>query len=206
MKNKLSLESTRYCLLSPGYLQTYLDSFTKELSNKGYTNLTLQGYYGSIAHFGTWLQKRKIALEEINDCAVIKFAKHACHCYTNRRHRKISRKYIARIQRFVEYLRQKKIILPKINIPKVECSSYLQQFKESLHIRGLAPNTIAYYGYSISKLLLLLGDNPKKYNANQIRKVICNLAKQKSRCEIKKTNDSTKSIFTIFNNGKCLLS
>ena len=58
MQNQQNLQVTQDHLFSPGYLQPYLDGFINELYENGYTELTINNYYSSIAHFGAWLQKR----------------------------------------------------------------------------------------------------------------------------------------------------
>ena len=96
------------------------------------------------------------------------------------------------IQRFILFLRQENIIPPKKYFSKILLPSLLVQFKESLNCRGLSNLTIKHYEMSISELLPLLGNNPKKYNPAIIRQVICNAAKNHSISETKKLTAALK--------------
>ncbi len=48
--------------LSPGCLGPYLDKFTAELTSAGYKPLTISDYMNSVAHFGTWMHYKRIAV------------------------------------------------------------------------------------------------------------------------------------------------
>jgi integrase/recombinase XerD len=147
----------------------------------------VEGYYKSVAHFGTWLKKKHIRLKDINDNVVIAFAKHKCHCPGSRRTAKISKKYANRVQRFVLYLQQHDIIsLRRPNATKANLPPLIVKFKESLHSRGLSPITIEHYIIAILKLLPQLGSNPKKYDVAIIHRVICDFAKKCSLVATKK--------------------
>jgi len=193
MQNKLNLQVMPCRFLLPGYLQPYLDRFIKELYEKGYSKLTINGYYNSIAHFGTWLQKKSVSLEEIDYTVVEKFERHRCRCPGARRARRISHKYACRVKYFVSYLFKQEIITPKFQLMKKKTHPFLEEFKKSLISRGLSIKTIKTYEYSIQMLLPLLGRSPGKYNAKKIKQVICDVAKQKSRCQIKKLTTALKA-------------
>ncbi len=186
-EKNLEKQTDKSRLLSAGYLKQYLDTFIIELSENGYTELTVKGYEDSVSHFATWLQKKNISLESISDKVISDFAKHHCRCPGGRRDNHVSQQYANRVRRFVLYLCQKRIITFKVNPPKTLAQqSYLAKFQESLQCRGLSPRTIEQYIYSINSLLPLLGDNPKKYNSIHIRNVICDVATKSSRCVTKK--------------------
>ena len=50
--------------LQASYLRQHFEDFARELEVRGHTRLTIQGYAGSIAHFGYWAQQqvRKVSL------------------------------------------------------------------------------------------------------------------------------------------------
>jgi len=110
MQTKLNPSVTQHHLFLPGYLQSYLDMFIKELYEKGYTELTINTYYISIAHFGSWLQKENISLREINNATVNSFEKHHCCCLVARRINKMSLRYARRVKHFILYLTKQGII------------------------------------------------------------------------------------------------
>ncbi len=188
MKNRLKTQESNRCFLSAGHLQPYLDSFTGELSNKGYKVLTINSYYNSVAHLAIWLKKKHVAIENIDNTVLDKFEKHKCHCPGGRKGCSISSKYADRARRFVEYLFHQGIISSEINLSDTEKKELhiVEKFKTSLQNRGLSDRTIATYEYSICKLLPILGNDTRNYSAKKIRQTICDIAKKSSCCELKK--------------------
>lgn len=189
--------------LLPGYLQPYLDSFSAALSQQGYTALTIEGYYGSVAHFGAWLHKQSISLKDVNDTVVDTFSEHRCHCPGGRHIKKVSRTYVARVRRFISYLQQQGIIsspeLIHIPVPLI-----LVKFKNMLLSRGLAPTTIKNHMMALSQLLPLLGNNLDQYDPGLVRQVIFIIAKKCSIPVIKKLTTTLRAyLHFLAVEGKC---
>ena len=67
MKVRAPANTDHHRFLLPDYVQPYLNCFTNDLSQQGYTVLTIENYYGSIAHFSTWLHKQDIPLKDMSD-------------------------------------------------------------------------------------------------------------------------------------------
>lgn len=186
MNTYSNTKKDNYHSLSEKHLPSYLGDFVKDLSKKGYTDFTIKIYFNSITHFCTWLHRKGMSVKKINRNVVSNFAEHHCHCPGIRKTKKISRKYLARVLRFVFYLSQQHIISYKQNSSPKLLSPYLKKFRESLQDRGLALQTTKNYMRAMNTLLPLLGNNPRKYDAIRIQKVICHLAKKKSRPELKR--------------------
>lgn len=172
-------------LLSSHFLEPHLIAFSQGLSNQGFTSLTIRGYIDSISHFGTWLHKKAISLEEVDRDVVLNFAKHRCYCPGGRKKRSVSGKYVKRVQRFINYLDQHGVICLQPTITKNPLPSLLLRFSEHLRLRGLSVKTIAKYERSLSKLLPLLGDDPQEYDIKTVRQTIGKSAKQHSLPETK---------------------
>ncbi len=192
MKNRHRSLKNNCGPLFPIYYEQHFGAFIKNLYSNGYTKFTIDGYHGSVKHFGIWLKRNSIPLKKINDNVISIFSKHHCRCIGKRKGNKVSYKYVNRIRNFVSYLIQKKFILQKNNSPKIQ-SSLLVKFKKSLHLRGLASITIMHYERSITELLSLLGGNPKKYNSTIIRRVICDAAKKYSLPATKKLTTALRA-------------
>lgn len=90
--------------LQAGYLRRHFDGFARELAAIGYTPLTIQGYAGSIAHFGCWAQRKDLAIADWSRDVVVDFAHHRCRCPGGRRLTRVSKKYARRVKRFIIYL------------------------------------------------------------------------------------------------------
>ena len=96
--------------LQAGYIRRYFDDFAFELETVGYTYLTIQGYAGSIAHFGYWAQQKDLAVDDWSRDSVAEFAQHRCRCPGVRRFPRVSKKYSKRVRRFIIYLERQKVI------------------------------------------------------------------------------------------------
>ena len=79
--------------LQAEYLRRYFDDFARELETMGYTQLTIQGYAGSIVHFGYWAKQKGLALQDWSRNAIADFARHRCRCPGRRRFECVSKKY-----------------------------------------------------------------------------------------------------------------
>lgn len=193
MNTKLELSLSNKRFLIPGYLMPHLIAFTDKLSSRGFTPLTIRGYFDAVAHFGTWIQKRGVPIKDINYDVVADFSRHRCFCPGGRKKHSVSLKYVKRVKRFVTYLSHKGVI----DIPhcpsKILPPSIVVRFCEHMRQRGLARTTIATYEYSILTLLPLLGSSPEKYNTTLIRNVICDFSLQHSCCETKKLTTALRA-------------
>ena len=159
--------------LSPGCLGPYLDKFAAELASAGYTTLSVSNYQQSIAHFGTWLERKRISIGDIDGAVVAAFADHRCRCPGGRRQKKLSRRYVARVQRFVHYLSQQGLVDVAQKKAKDVHPSLVVAFSHWMHRhRGVSPRTIERYVRCIVSLLPILGHDPALYDAAGVRKAI----------------------------------
>lgn len=184
MQNRKQSTNHHRFLLPSNDLKPYLDRFIKKLSIQGYTDLSIENYYNSIAHFSIWLQKKSIPLKKVNNTTIEKFAKHHCHCTCFSVKNKMSHRYVNRIRCFVSYLYEKKILIKKGSSKAP--SPLIVKFIQFLHTLGLTPATIKIYEISISKLLPLLGNNPKKYNSKIVQNAAYKASKQYNLSALKR--------------------
>ncbi|MEY8199514.1 MAG: tyrosine-type recombinase/integrase [Colwellia sp.] len=177
-KSKKQLNARRF--LNPECLEQYLIPFTEELAQKGFTSLTIAGYFDGVAHFGTWLKKQGKQINDIDLNCTDDFAKHRCNCPGGRQTEILSKKYVKRVLKFVIYLDKKGVIdlgtAPYKSIPPL-----IALFSEYLHQRGLSPLTIKKYQASVSILIPKLGSSTEKYEPTLIQQVICDLTQPLSR-------------------------
>src|SRR5215510_3662878 len=87
-----------------GDLGPALVDFAQHLSGLGYTPLMVTGFHASARHFAQWLVLTNGAVSNINDAVIYRFARHRCRCSGARRAKNISREYVSRVRRFVEFL------------------------------------------------------------------------------------------------------
>jgi site-specific recombinase XerD len=168
--------------MNAGAMAPLVEKFADHLVGLGHTRLTVSGLSDSARHFGDWLCRVGIATSEINDIAVAEFAHHRCQCPGGRHGSLVSRRYMHRVRRFVLFL---------VEIGAVECVGWTRtalpedprviEFQEWLRRhRGLSERTLQLRGHVLGRLLPALGDDPTKYDAALIRRVILEEAGQSS--------------------------
>jgi site-specific recombinase XerD len=206
MNNQKQSDEADFHFLNPGCLTPYLDGFISELKASGYAPLCINNYWQSIAHLGAWLHSESISLSNLNEQTLTAFADHSCACQGGRKHKKLSRKYVARVRRFVCHLIQYGIIdycekryenaLP---VRIIEFGHWM------LHHRGLSPRTIESYKRSLLPLLSMLGEDSAQYDASSIRQAIEFKARQYSTATTKKFATALRTYLRFLSSqGYCL--
>ncbi len=152
----------------------YLESFAAEMASVGYTPLTIGGYLDSAIHFGGWLKAQGLSLVDIDEKIVKTFGAHRCQCPGHRSHHSVSRSYIARVRRFVQYLAQQGVVRTAVD-SAAEGPSPLFAFREwLLQHRGLASATVDRHEHLMKRMLPALGADASHYTAATVRTVILN--------------------------------
>lgn len=158
--------------IKPGSTAPYLYGFAAQLAAAGHTRLTVNDFLVSAIHFGGWLEGTGLALTDVNDQTVKVFGTHRCGCPGGRRLKGLSRSYTARVQRFVNYLRQKGVVSVAANSTP-EIPTPLNTFRDWLLLhRGLAIPTIERHQRLITRMLPTLDPEPANYDAFSVRKVV----------------------------------
>jgi len=207
MKTTKITASGAHPFLTPGYLKQYQTTFIEILAEQGFSSLTIQAYVDSISHFGTWLQKERVALNDINDIndeIISDFSAHHCDCLGGRKKSTVSRRYVKRVIKFVDYLGANNIVPTKPESPKLLQYPQLEQFSEHLCQRGLRSSTVTGYQRYITMLLPALGNDSQLYDVSLIRSVICEAAQQCSLSESKKLTSVLRAYLRFLSiNGWC---
>lgn len=160
--------------VNAGDLAPLVKEFTHRLSNLGHTSLTVRGYEWASCHFVQWLRLSKLAVADIDDAVAARFAQHRCRCFGIRRTNSVSRGYMARVRRFLEFLGERKIVRRKTKLlSPPELDRRVLKFQDWLRQhRGIREVTIDRHGRMIMRLLPALGSSPKSWDAKLIREVI----------------------------------
>jgi site-specific recombinase XerD len=158
--------------MSVGDTARYLEGFATEMASVGYTPLTISGYLDSTIHFGGWLQDRGVSLTDINEEIVKAFGAHRCKCPGRRSYPRVSRAYLARVERFVRYIGEQGVIRSTLNsVP--QAPPILGAFREwLLQHRGLAPVTIDRHEHLLKQMLPALGADATQYTAATVRAAV----------------------------------
>jgi integrase/recombinase XerD len=158
--------------MNPGSAAPYLEAFAAQMASVGHTSLTISFYLGSAIHFGGWLEAEGLNFADINEETVTAFGAHRCECPGSRSQKRVSRDYTARVQRFVDFLRQHGAIRA-IADSTAQTPTPLRPFRDwLLGHRGLAMVTVERHERLITRMLPALGTDADEYNAASVRKVI----------------------------------
>ena len=170
--------------LDPGALRPLVDSYFDHLVSQGYREGTL-GHFGYIVrHFCYWLNRANIAIAEVNDGVVKRFAAHRCNCPGNRPSQTISAASISGARKFIAFLEQTRgIHRPAPPLGDDRLHAYVEWLRQH---RGSSETTISEYRDVINQLLPRLGPDPRKYDAALVRGVIIAESQRRSSVHMKR--------------------
>jgi hypothetical protein len=169
-----------------GDLAPLVTDFIRHLSGLGYTRLTVTGYDAAARHIAQWLSLAKIAIADIDETLVGRFARHRCRCPGIRREKHISEKYVRRGRRFVEYLGERGLVRLKATPAAPLLNHQVAEFQDWLRRhRGVSERTIDRHGRMVMRLLPALGNSLQSWDAQLVRAVIVAETKQVSRAHVK---------------------
>jgi hypothetical protein len=156
-----------------GCMQPYLQSFAEEFIARDYALLVTRDYVRAATHFGRWMGTRGIALGSLTDAVVESFGRHRCECPgTSRRGQRPSRRYVARVRRFVDYLRSLGVTSAIVPSRAPTVPALLVAFREwMVQHRGLAEPTINRNESLVSRMLPALGVRSSGHRGHQNRSI-----------------------------------
>ena len=157
-----------------GCVQQHIEGFAAELIAAGYATLPVRDYARSAAHLGRWLDSRKLGIEKLCDAVMTDFARHKCRCrLSSRRGKRLSRRYVKRVRRFVSYLVRQGLVSPLTQPNPKVVPPQLEGFRNwMIQHRGIKLRTVERYERLIEKMLPLLGSNSAEYDAALVRRVL----------------------------------
>lgn len=155
-------------------VQQRVVQFTNYLREQNYAKGTIDHYRSCCRHFVLWLQQHRIALAAIDAAVVERFAVHKCSCpgmIVQKARR--NREYLFKIQRFVRFLVTIGVI-PGAPAPvRVNKDDDLRAFRDWMRRhRGTGEQTIIDHVRTITVLLAQLGNDPGRYDAALINRVM----------------------------------
>jgi len=165
-------------------LAPWVAEFTSHLLETGHTALTVRGYDRVTRHLAYWLTLAKVAVAEIDEGVIARFARHRCRCFGRQTH--ISSYYVRRVRQVVEFLVERGIARQEATRAVPVLDRRVTQFQDWLRQhRGISERTIDRYGRMVMRLLPALGNRPRGWDAHLVREVIMAEAKRASRAYLK---------------------
>lgn len=157
-----------------GCVEPYIRDFVQGLMDAGYSLLTVRDYARSSGHLGRWMDEHDLDLEHLKDRHVAQFGSHVCACPGARRPgRSPARRYMQRVRRFVEHLRELGVITTPRRAADPTVPEVLAGFRPwMLRHRGLSQRTAARYERLVWRMLPGLGGETRDYDATLVRRVL----------------------------------
>jgi site-specific recombinase XerD len=172
--------------MEAGELAPWVAEFTRRLRQQGYTSLTVKSYDDAARHHAHWLLKAKVAVADIDESVIDRFARHRYQCPGFRSEKHLSGKYVRRVCRFIEFLGEHGLARLKVKSAPPLLDRRVAEFQEWLRRhRGITERTIDRHGRMVMRLLPALGPRPQSWDAHLVREVIVAETKQTSRAYVK---------------------
>jgi site-specific recombinase XerD len=173
--------------MEAGELAPLVDEFRRQLRQAGYTCLTVRGFDDAARHLAHWLAQSGIAVADIDEAVVGRFARHRCRCPGMRRVKHVSANYVQRVRRFIAFLGERGSVRRATEPARSQPDRRVAEYQDWLQQhRGLTSKTIDQHGRMLTRLLPALGEKPRHWTAQLVRDVIIAETKQASRCHVKK--------------------
>lgn len=145
-----------------------LHDYDGELVRAGYNPHVTRLHLHSVAHFGTWLNRKGLDIQQIDDGIVGAFERHRARCQCPRASQNHGRHVVSCIRVFVRHLRERGCVAAAEAPPQPTpiVGEFLQWMKAH---RGAVETTLASYQLYVTNLVGFLGDDPQTYTAAGLR-------------------------------------
>lgn len=172
---------THRWLMDLGPHARQVDAYQHHLFQLGHRRWTVRGYVLSARHFCHWLHLSGRRLVDVTESDVARFGAHECRCPGARR-RPPSKRRLRQVRRFVRFLAGSGVIdAPGEQTPKraPEVAAWLDWLGRH---KGLTALTLERYEHALQKLLPLIGANPARYDAANLRSAFTGRCSSEGYC------------------------
>ncbi len=167
-------------ILHPGELDEglrLLEEFLAQCAAQGYAPDSLMGYRSACRHVLVWLHQSRIPMKRMDAEVLARFVEHDCVCpgpFESLRKRLSGARYIYPVELFSRFLAARGVLPSPVSTTTDESvDEGLAAFGEWLRRhRGTGEVTTRRYLGFVSSMLTHLGDDPRRYDAALVRKVL----------------------------------
>ena len=152
-----------------------LEGFARQLCRIGYSTFTAKGHVRVAEHFAYWTDQEGIAPAALNQSSIENFEHHLCRCQCPRYGRKSAgNRPRGSVHLFLKYLCDAGIATDSADYCRtVQEPVLLGRFQEWMRQqRGTSNGTLHTYSLSIRDLLKTVGDDPPRFDAQNLRKFV----------------------------------
>jgi integrase/recombinase XerD len=164
----------------------WVAEFTHDLLDTGHTALTVRRYDAVARHLAYWLELAEVAVADIDETVIGRFARHRCRCFGQRRATHVSSNYVMCVRNVVEFLGKRGIVRQQSTSTVPVSDRRVVEFQDWLRRhRGVSERTIDLHGRMVMRLLPALGKRPRSWSAQFLREVIVAETERVSRAHVK---------------------
>jgi integrase/recombinase XerD len=156
-----------------------LESFARQLWHAGYDQTVVRKHVRAAEHLACWAKRRGIAIEVLDQAGLQSFKRHlrSCRCLH------FYRTYPVRRQQgvglFLQYLHEAGEIKDSWKQAAAAEPELLIAFQEWMQQqRGTSIASLQTYSYSIRDLLKTVGDDPRRFDARNLRQFVLKRSQQ----------------------------
>jgi len=182
-----------------------LEGFAQELCRAGYAKITARRHIRAAEHFIYWTDRKGITVATLNESLVDRFGRHLDRCRCPR----YGHTHLMDLQNgtrlFLAYLRDVGVVTASVAGQTTEEPVLLTAFRQWMRQqRGTCDATLDNYSLSIRDLLKTVGDDPRTFDAENLRKFVLKRSQQEGWATAKKCTTALRMFLRfLIADGKC---
>lgn len=178
MLTKFFDSAVRIRQLTDGPAGTIFEAFAQTLFQSGYARITARHHFRSAEHFIFWAERIGVPVCGLTEQSLERFGRHLCRCRcTHYGHgNPVNVLHGARL--LFGHLQKVGVINPTVVASTMHDPPLLSDFCRWMHqLRGVCEATLDNYRIHIRRLLSHLGEDPAKFNAQNLRQFVMEASK-----------------------------
>jgi integrase/recombinase XerD len=205
MLSKFYDSAVRIRQLTDGLGGTIFEGFAQTLSQSGYAKITARYHFRSVEHFVWWAHQKSITIENISEQSLEQFERHLrkCRCLSFGHRDPVN--VLRGAQLFFNHLRESGVICSPTAVNPIPERPLAKDFCNWMRqLRGVCDATLYNYRIHIHRLLDCLGEDPGKYNAENLRQFVMETSQRSGWAAAKWCTTSARMFLRfLIAEGKC---
>jgi site-specific recombinase XerD len=159
-----------------GLAGPFLDGFAEALFAERYSLDSCGRYLRTASHLGDWCSRRGIALSDLDEGVLARFARHLPKCHCHACPNSGFKKAPPQARRFLQYLRETGVVSSLA--PRAPRAAVVTELETWMHNQGLAQTTILQTVRVVLALIDALGEEPARFDAVALRDFVLSYVRQ----------------------------
>jgi len=185
-----------------GPQSSLLERFAEELRRTGYVKMAVQQRIRAAEHLLHWMKREGIPVSDVGESLLERFHQHLEHCRCPG-FRPVRSDLFTRDRLFLKYLRSTGSVATPVELN--EDSPLLVTFRQWMReVRGTGDRTLGNYDLVIRALLARLGDDPRRFNAQNLRQFVLETGRQPGQNVAKRCTTALRMFLRfLMSEGQC---